>query len=79
MLEKYAIIGAIISAVIAGIFALIRFAVRDVTTQAKQIGRDEVIKESQNADIIAQGKADRVLSKHRTTTDTTDKLSNGRF
>jgi Na+-translocating ferredoxin:NAD+ oxidoreductase RnfG subunit len=78
-LQTWGIVAAIASAVVAGIFGLIRLAVRDVTNAAEQRGRDEVVKESQREEIDAQSRAGNVLAERRTVDDTTRRLSDGSF
>lgn len=79
MLQTWGIVGAIAAAVVAGIFGLIRLAVRDVTKAAEQRGRDEVVKESQREEIDAQSRAGNVLAERRTVDDTNRRLSDGSF
>ena len=78
-LQTWGIVAAIASAVVAGIFGLIRLAVRDVTSAAEQRGRDEVIKDVQHEEIDAQSRAGNVLAERRTVDDTARRLSDGSF
>jgi Na+-translocating ferredoxin:NAD+ oxidoreductase RnfG subunit len=78
-IQTWGIVAAVASAIVAGIFGLIRLAVRDVTKAAEQRGRDEVIKESQREEIDAQSRAGSVLAERRTVDDTTRRLSDGNF
>lgn len=74
-MTTYAIIAGAISATVA----LAMFLLRRYEASAKQIGRDEIVKQVQHEDIEATRRADTVLAERRDPAATAGRLSDGSF